>query len=117
MTDPDWKYVRLLETEAFRRRQGPPPRPEPNPPRVEKRVTMTTGSHHMQAYWVAGEFGNQQFSVPFTYLFEEERWVPRNDVFHAAAGHPSSATGLRTATASVAMPPPDSRNRIHAAMC
>jgi predicted CXXCH cytochrome family protein len=35
----------------------------------------------MQAYWVAGAFGNQQFSLPFTYLFEEERWVPRNDVF------------------------------------
>jgi predicted CXXCH cytochrome family protein len=81
MTDPDWKYVRLLEAEAFRRGQGPPPRPVTHAPRVTKRVTMTTGSHHMQAYWVAGDFGNQQFSIPFTYLFEEECWVPRNDVF------------------------------------
>ncbi len=89
MTDPDWKYVRLLQADAFRRGQGPEPRPEPNPPRVEKRITMTTGSHHMQAYWVAGEFGNQQFSFPFTYLFEEERWVPRNDVFMLPPNSPA----------------------------
>ena len=81
MVDPDWKYVRALQWRDFARGRGPAPKPESNPPRVEKRVTMTTGSHHMQAYWVAGAFGNQQFSFPFTYLFEESRWVPRNDVF------------------------------------
>ena len=59
MVDPDWKYVRALQQQAFERGQGPEPRPEPNPPRVEKRITMTTGPHHMQAYWVAGKFGNQ----------------------------------------------------------
>ncbi len=88
MVDPDWTYVRALQADAFQRGKGPEPRPEPNPPRVEKRITMTTGSHHMQAYWVAGQFGNQQFSFPFTYLFEEERWVPRNDVFMMPAGLP-----------------------------
>jgi predicted CXXCH cytochrome family protein len=85
MTDPDWKYVRLLQDDSFRPGQGP----EPHPPRVEKRITMTTGSHHMQAYWVAGDFGNQQFSFPFTYLFEEARWVPRNDVFMLPPEAPS----------------------------
>ncbi len=81
MVDPDWKYVRALQQQAFAHGQGPEPKPEPNPPRVEKRITMTTGSHHMQTYWVAGDFGNQQFNVPFTCLFEEARWVPRDDVF------------------------------------
>jgi predicted CXXCH cytochrome family protein len=81
MNDPDWTYRRAAEEAAFARGQGPKPAPVAHPPRVEKRVTLTTGSHHMQAYWVAGENGNQQFSVPFTYLFEEQRWVPRNDVF------------------------------------
>lgn len=81
MVDPDWKYVRALEWQAFKRGTGPEPRPALAPPRVEKRITLTTGSHHMQAYWVAGKYGNQQFSFPFTYLFEENRWVPRNDVF------------------------------------
>jgi len=81
MVDPDWKYVRALERQAFERGAGPEPPPVPNPPRAKKRLTLVTGSHHMQAYWVAGEHGNQQFSFPFTFLFEENRWVPRNDVF------------------------------------
>ncbi len=81
MVDPDWTYVRALARQAFQRGTGPEPPPVPNPPRVEKRLTLTTGSHHMQAYWVAGEHGNHQFSFPFTFLFEENRWVPRNDVF------------------------------------
>lgn len=89
MVDPDWKYVRALQQQAFVGGRRPEPKPEPNPPRVEKRVTMTTGSHHMQTYWVAGDFGNQQFNVPFTYLFEEARWVPRNDVFMLPPGAPS----------------------------
>ena len=88
MVDPDWTYVRDLQAAAFQRGQGSSPRPEPNPPRVQKRITMTTGSHHMQACWVAGRFGNQQFSLPFTYLFEEQRWVPRNDVFLMPDGQP-----------------------------
>lgn len=45
------------------------------------RITMTTGSHHMQAYWIAGPVGNHQYSFPFTWLIDEGRWVPRNDVF------------------------------------
>ena len=81
MVDPDWKHVRALKERAYLRGEGPPLSPEPNPPRVKKRITMTTGSHHMQTYWVAGKYGNQQYNIPFTYLFEESRWVPRNDVF------------------------------------
>ena len=42
---------------------------------------MVTGSHHMQAYWVDNQHGNQQFSLPFTFLFEQQRWVPRRSVF------------------------------------
>ena len=89
MVDPDWKYVRVLQRNDFLRGKGPEPRFEANPPRVSKRITLTTGSHHMQAYWVAGEFGNQQFGFPFTYLFEEARWVPRNDVFLLPPDAPS----------------------------
>jgi predicted CXXCH cytochrome family protein len=82
MVDPDWKYVRLLKQHHYDTGRAPsPPPPEPNPPRATKRVGLLTGSHHMQAYWVPSQFGNEQFSLPFTYLFEEERWVPRNDVF------------------------------------
>lgn len=81
MVDPDWRYVQSLKRAAHEEGRGTAPLQEPKPPRAQKRITMLTGSHHMQAYWVAGDYGNMQFSFPFTYLFEDERWVPRNDVF------------------------------------
>jgi predicted CXXCH cytochrome family protein len=81
MVDPEWAHARAQKETLFQRGQGPKPGPAGAAPRVEKRITLTTGSHHMQAYWVAAGNGNQQFRVPFTYLFEEQRWVPRNDVF------------------------------------
>src|SRR2546430_17512301 len=42
---------------------------------------MMTGSHHMQAFWLPGDRGNAQVEFPFTYLFDDRRWVSRRDVF------------------------------------
>jgi doubled CXXCH motif protein/cytochrome c554/c'-like protein len=81
MVDPDWNYVRTLRRAASEQGRGSPPPDEPNPPRRLKRISMMTGSHHMQAYWTASDFGNMLFSFPFTFFFEEDRWVPRNAVF------------------------------------
>ncbi len=54
----------------------------PNQPNVTRRVVMTTGSHYMQTCWVESEGPErQQELLPFMYLFEDERWVPREDVF------------------------------------
>ena len=50
-------------------------------PRTERRVTLLTGSHHMQTLWVGGKDGNLQFGVPFSWLKDEQRWVPRNATF------------------------------------
>ena len=50
-------------------------------PRVSRRVGLVTGSHHMQAFWLSDGLGNLQVSLPFTYLFEARRWVPRSAVF------------------------------------
>src|SRR5213594_1266466 len=82
MVDPDWEYTRRGKRATYREGSSSArPTEEVNARRVRKRISMLTGSHHMQAHWVASEFGNMQFSFPFTYLFEEQRWVPRNDVF------------------------------------
>jgi predicted CXXCH cytochrome family protein len=80
--DPDWKLVFALKKEAFAKGQAkfPPVEPE-HKPKVWKQIDMLTGSHHMQACWMAGEFGNQQFIFPFIYLFEDQRWVPREEAF------------------------------------
>jgi hypothetical protein len=71
MVDPLWQY----EIDFGQRP------PEPKAPRVQRRISLVTGSHHMQAYWVSSEVGNGQLSLPFTYLFDDKRWVPRGEVF------------------------------------
>jgi predicted CXXCH cytochrome family protein len=48
---------------------------------VERRVVMTTGSHHYQAYWVPGTRGNELWQFPFVYHFESQRFIPRHAAF------------------------------------
>jgi len=50
-------------------------------PSVERRVVMTTGSHHYQAYWLQGKRGNELYQFPFVYHFESRRFIPRHDAF------------------------------------
>ncbi len=76
MIDPDWKHD-LVKA----RLRGQPLAGTNNPPRVWKRITMLTGSHHMQAYWVPSRRGNVQFGFPFAWLIQEQRWAPRKDTF------------------------------------
>src|SRR5262249_18334298 len=37
-------------------------------PRVERRVSMVTGSHHMQVFWVPAAEGNFNLTFPFVWL-------------------------------------------------
>ncbi len=59
--------------------------PTSTPPRGElqlsARIGMVTGSHHQQVYWIPTGRGNMQMVLPFTYLLEDQRWVPGNDTF------------------------------------
>jgi hypothetical protein len=49
---------------------------------AERQVLLTTGSHHYQAYWVAGERAGDLHLFPFVYLLgERPGWAPRRDVF------------------------------------
>ena len=109
MVDPDWRIHQekgIAATNAALARAAVAPR-------VRRRISLVTGSHYMQAYWVDNQHGNQQLSLPFTYLFEGERWVPRPAVFvrdpaakgwaqvwnlgcvdcHATAGQPGKLPG------------------------
>lgn len=46
-----------------------------------KPVSMTTGSHHMQAYWVPSGKGNTMDMLPYMYVRESKQWVPREAAF------------------------------------
>jgi len=70
MVDPMWQFI----VDQGGHPDGPPPR-------VERRISMVTGSHHMQVYWVPAGTGNRQLTMPFTYLLEDQRWVSRGAVF------------------------------------
>ena len=57
LVDPD------LEKAHFVR--GLDPNDIPNPPRVWRPVVMTTGSHHLQGYWVPSQKGLALHQFPF----------------------------------------------------
>ncbi len=44
------------------------------------RIVMTTGSHHMQAYWYESS-GGQLEQLPFVYLIRDRRWLANADSF------------------------------------
>lgn len=45
-----------------------------------RRVVMTTGSHHMQAYWYESRDGQLE-QVQFVYLLRDARWLANSDSF------------------------------------
>ncbi len=66
LEDPEWE----------------PPRGAIQPaPRVQRRLGLLTGSHHMQAYWVPSARGNGQLLFPFAWLNADQRWVPFHNTF------------------------------------
>lgn len=51
------------------------------PERTTRKVTLCTGSHHMQLYWLSTSQGRELAALPFVWLIAEERWVPRLSAF------------------------------------
>ncbi len=51
------------------------------PPKIRRPIVMTTGSHHMQAFWVATGKSRIVDLFDYMYLREDERWVPKDATF------------------------------------
>ncbi len=49
--------------------------------RVRKRVLMSTGSHHQQVYWLSSGQAREMEQFAFTWLIDEERWIPYEESF------------------------------------
>ena len=90
-----------------------------------RRITMMTGSHHMQAFWLPYDRGNAQIEFPFTYVFDDRalgaaaRRLPRRtrvregpvDVeshLHRVPRHARAAAASTRAPACRRAPPPSS---------
>ena len=49
---------------------------------VKAPIVLTTGSHHYQAYWYKGGDDTRLIGMlPYVYLLDEQRWIPRNAAF------------------------------------
>ena len=59
----------------------PSPEKSETPPRLELPVLMTTGSHHMQYYWIRGPHHGALVTAPWVWLIDDARWVPVQDSF------------------------------------
>ncbi len=79
MPDPDWEAGALANGVDISKMR---------PPIAKLPIVMTTGSHHMQSYWVPSNIKNMLRQVPWIYLISDRRWVPREDVFIAPPDSP-----------------------------
>jgi len=73
MVNPEWDKAQaagIPEAMAVR-----------DPQRVDRRVMLTTGSHHFQVFWVTSDRTGELWQFPWRYHIGEDRWVHRNDVF------------------------------------
>jgi Cytochrome c554 and c-prime len=61
--------------------------------RIQRRVVLTTGSHHQQIFWYAT--GNSRIlgQLPAIWLTAERRWIPRRAAVMRPPGPPQSETG------------------------
>ncbi len=78
--DQYWVVMPDPDREGNLSRAGAPPDEIARVPRQPHRVVMTTGSHHMQTYWVANEAGRLS-QVPWYYLIDEQKWIPSIHTF------------------------------------
>jgi len=84
MVDPQWEYVM--------QKQGREYEAERDAHLVKRRLVMSTGSHHYQAYWVNNGRGNEMFRFPWIYHIGANRWLPTDAAFVSPPDQPSRVT-------------------------
>lgn len=52
-----------------------------DPPIAKQEIVMTTGSHHMQQYWIESSKGRELNNLPVVYHIAEDKWMPRESSF------------------------------------
>ena len=59
-------------------------------PNFPRRVVMSTGSHHYQAYWVPN-LKRQPIEIPLYYNIKEQRWIPKQKSVIEPPGTPGNS--------------------------
>lgn len=63
--------------------------------RIDRRVVMTTGAHHMQMYWFETGKGRDLGQLPVAWLKDTAEWVPRDSLFISPPPQPLRPSGGR----------------------
>ncbi len=50
-------------------------------PEVQRHLVLVTGSHHYLAFWIDGGEDAELRQLPFVYLLDEQRFLPREEAF------------------------------------
>jgi predicted CXXCH cytochrome family protein len=90
----DWTLRMTRRDDQFWVEQRPISPAADTPPVETRRIVMTTGSHHMQGYWVCRDQSTLLDQLPLMWLLEDDghgRWVPRIDCFLTPPGNPTGA--------------------------
>lgn len=61
-------------------------------PTVRRRVLLTTGSHHLQHYWVGSQRDGGLFNLPWEFFIAEKRWIPMADTHIIPPDQPRNVT-------------------------
>ncbi len=81
MVDPHWEFMMQQRGAVY---EG-----ERAQHIVRRRIVMSTGSHHYQAYWVNNGRGNELVRFPWIYHIGAERWLTSDAAFVAPPDQPS----------------------------
>ena len=84
LTTPDTDYQLSQSGDQFGVRIFEKSGADPASPKtlaLRANVSMLTGSHRQQVYWVSTGLGNMQMAIPFAFLLDDQRWVPNNAIF------------------------------------
>lgn len=63
-----------IEAPSFVRSEAPPPP-------IRRNIQLVTGSHHRQVYWFSTGNGREVARLPFTWVIDRQRWIPRRMTF------------------------------------
>lgn len=61
--------------------------------RIDRRLLLTTGSHHMHVFWYETDVSRTLSMLPIVYRLDQKKWIPRDAAFLRPSRPPESERG------------------------